>query len=169
MTEQGDPPREDALLVAAGRTEAALLVWGVKASFLRYVAGVGGEISRSDGTIELPEGFGFPVRAVEADGTLVTAGSIVIRAHGGLLNVELRDPRLAPTPSGDELSIAGPAGRLVVATAPAGDPAATGTPPLALHPDAVALFDGTYPPGTELDPVHFLRYREGISPAHGDS
>jgi hypothetical protein len=168
MTEQGGPPREGSLLIPAGRGEASLLRWGVKASFLRYVSGVGGDISCSDGAIESPEGFAFPVHAVEADGALAAQGSVVIRAHGGLLNVELRDPRLAPTPSGDELSIAGPARRIVVATAPAGDLAATATPPLALHPDAVALFDGTYPPGTELDPVHFLRYREGVAPAHGD-
>ncbi|WP_349428877.1 HtaA domain-containing protein [Microbacterium sp. LWS13-1.2] len=169
MTEQGDQPREDGLLIAAGRTEAALLVWGVKASFRSYVAGVGGEITCSDGAIELPEGFGFPIRGVEADGTLAAAGSVVIRAHGGLLNVELRDPRLARTPGGDELSIVGAARRVIVATAAAGDPAATVSPALELHPDAVALFDGTYPPGTELDPVHFLRYREGAAPEHGAS
>jgi hypothetical protein len=144
-------------LVPTVRAGATLLAWGIKPSFLRYVAGVGGEIACEDGAAQAPDGFVFPVADEAADATLSATGSVRIRAHGGLLDVALHDLRLTPTADGEQLSVAAGAGRRILATAPRTPADATGTAPLLLHADAVVLFDGTYPPGTELDPIRFLR------------
>jgi hypothetical protein len=155
-------------LVATGRADAALLVWGIKASFLRYVAGVGGGVSCDDGAVPLDDGFvfggargfGFPVVGAD-DGIVTTRGAVHIVAHGGLLDIGIRELHLSSGTSGDVLSIAGDgtSSRRTLATAPPSDLAAPETAPFRLDPDAVVLFDSTYPPGTELDPVRFFQPR----------
>jgi hypothetical protein len=151
-------------LVVTDRSDVTLVAWGIKASFLRYVAGVGGDVLLSDGAVVLGDsfggGFGFPV--VASDGrALSTRGEVHFRAHYGLLDVRFREVRLVSADGADHLTLAadGAGRRLTLATAAPTPSAATQTDLFQLHADAVVVFDGTYPPGTALDPVRFFRVR----------
>ncbi|MGW0590058.1 HtaA domain-containing protein [Streptosporangium sp. NPDC002607] len=168
MTERATVVAIDMELIPTSRAQASILAWGVKPSFLRYVAGVGGVITIEDGAIELDGGFGFPLTGGREDGTVAARGTVRIRAHAGLLDVVLRDPGLQPL-SGGEVLIASGADRTprVLGVASTLNLALPETAPLFLHADAVPLFGDTYPAATEFDPVRFFRRRgrDGIASA----
>ncbi|MDZ8275051.1 HtaA domain-containing protein [Microbacterium aquimaris] len=124
------------------------LHWGVKQSFVGYIRGVGGDIECTDGAMATDSGYWFPA-AETAETAFV--GTLRFRAHGGLLNVDIRDPRLRMLPDAIELSVGDATGaRLAVARAPLGTDAEL-IDELRLLPDACALFNFTYPPDTLLD------------------
>lgn len=80
------------------------LVWGVKASLLAYVRAQEGEIT-VDGAEESPEGFVFPGSDA---GDLRFTGSVTLVAHGGMMNVVLRDPAIERSGEGATLTIVDP-------------------------------------------------------------
>lgn len=133
------------------------LVWGVKASFVRYVEATGGSVevrppaSRDDdGRIRFPP--------AQRSATLLRfCGEATFRTHHGALSLILRDPWFEIRGTPDQ------AGWITVAdvTRPVADGtrillaeiSPTGTTTLA--EPGVALFDFHYPAGTELEPVIF--------------
>lgn len=132
------------------------LVWGVKSSLLGYIRGMADGEILLDQVTEEPGGFAFPDNDDLEDGVLRFRGAVTLVAHGGMMNVTLRDP--AVTPDGDEwvLSIADPddpAVRLSFARMKSfiedgDDLRGTGS---ALTADGADLFFGPYGPGTPVD------------------
>lgn len=137
--------------------------WGIKASFVSYVAGMSdGTMSVTDGAVDTPAGFVFPVRDAggfdsrTGSGTIRFSGDVRFRGHSGMLQVRIADPELIVDDEGARLSAEGPAGRrLVVAhlgtprTAPGGGLEI----PASISAGAVPLFNDVYPEGTPLDPL----------------
>jgi hypothetical protein len=145
---------------------AGTLGWGVKQSFRDYLS------RQADFSLNLDDGatvgagntVQFPV--VEDDpteGVVCSArGRAVFRAHGGMMRLTLKDPRVVRTGSGLELafdigSVAeGSAARHVpvarLEERPGTDPA-TQTYRTFLLADATGLFNDIYPAESELDEV----------------
>ncbi|MFC7859422.1 HtaA domain-containing protein [Arthrobacter koreensis] len=75
------------------------LVWGLKESFLAYVAGCpDGSVELSPGTGQLPDGsFYFSPDPDAPAPALHFRGGVRLRAHGGMLDVCLADPRVEGT------------------------------------------------------------------------
>lgn len=137
--------------------------WGIKASFVAYVASMpDGAMSVTDGAVATDGGFVFPIAdasgfdARTGAGTIHFSGDVRFRCHGGMLSVRFADPRLSVDDDGAWLSVVDAAGeRLTIAH--------LGTPrqavgggieiPAALAAQAVAQFNDVYPEGTELDSV----------------
>jgi hypothetical protein len=123
------------------------LVWGVKASLLRYVRGMAdGVVATDGGATESPLGFTFP-----GDG-LRFSGSVTLTGHDGMMRIVLTDPALVETAGGWMLEIADPddpAARLRFAAVGAFD-GIEGTG-VVLTADGADLFFGPYEAGTELD------------------
>lgn len=137
--------------------------WGIKASFLAYLAHLpDAAMSATDGAVDSPEGFVFPLEdasdfdARTGAGELRFRGDVRLRGHGGMLSVRFANPRVTVDDVGPRLSVEDAVGaRLRVAT--------LGTPksadgggieiPAALTAEAVACFNDVYPEGTGLDPV----------------
>lgn len=150
-------------------TGFAVLSWGVKASFCRYVAGL------SDGACDLSGGvrllgsglYGLPGEATFEGATFTwrSQESIRFSGHGGALDVHLLAPSLHVTPSVGSLCVIDPGGdaeRMVIADVEV----------LRLTPDGatlrprlteagVAMFGGNYPLATALDDLHVI-LRPGV-------
>jgi len=135
------------------------LIWGIKDSFLRYVAGI------TDGVCELSDGaapyspgrFLFPTRGTDD----TYAGVLSVTAYGGILGVTVAQPHIAHTSYGLRLAV-----RTLDSTRPvlhvaALEPAAD-TPPdtveyrALLLGEAVSWLGDAYAAGTELDRVTLL-------------
>jgi hypothetical protein len=173
------------VVVTAGRAGAAddwtvsggHVDWGVKASFRNYVTGPGGGTAtvdggasvNGDGTFRLPAAEG----TVSGDGATVdasTTGAIHLTAHGGVLDIDITDVRIAVTGTGgalvaDATSLATDGSTEVYDDVTIADLDLTGVTstvdgstrtwaavPAALTAAAVGIFD-SYPAGTALDPV----------------
>ncbi|MFT4052812.1 MAG: HtaA domain-containing protein [Microbacterium sp.] len=137
------------------------LRWAVKDSFLHYVRDIAAGTTRlSDGARQEDDGtFSWPlVSATRADDQLrlVFGGSVRFTAHGGFLDVDLRDPRLVLTDHSGSLSIAGEGAveRVVIASVdPApGTDAADALIPL-LTAAGAELFGGVYTVATAFAPL----------------
>lgn len=147
------------------------LVWGLKDSFLAYVAGCpDGTVELSPGTGQLPDGsFYFSPDPAAPPAALHFRGGVRLRAHGGMLDVCLADPRVDEI-SGQPVLTAetwkdGVWQRIsfadlswLPAVAGTDDDAGDGTvrtllAETRLHPEATALFDDTYPAGEVLSPL----------------
>lgn len=128
------------------------LVWGIKASLVAYIRGMGDGRIELDGVTEDGGAFTFS----EGDGPLAFRGAVTLIAHGGMMHVALGDPALEQRDAGWVLTIADPddaSVRLAFATAAdlvreAHGRRATGT---ALTADGADLFFGPYEAGTPLD------------------
>lgn len=146
------------------------LAWGVKGSFVDYVERwPEASVELAPGTGRLPDGgFYFTPDPERPVGARWFRGGVRLRAHGGLLDVSLADPRVEDHGSGHVLTaetwIDGRWGRVPFAelqwpetpvpeTAGAGPGVHMVTAGARLHPEAVPVFDGTYPAGTGLEPV----------------
>lgn len=136
--------------------------WAVKESFLRYVRVIAaGEIGVVGGASEDGSGaFEWPLGKSSRHGKgreLAFAGSVRFVAHGGFLDVDIRDPALRLSPGGGVLSVAGsePSGRVEIATIGEATEGAYGWPALVprLTDAGVAFFGDVYPAGTELAPI----------------
>ncbi|MFB8387513.1 HtaA domain-containing protein [Microbacterium sp. NPDC055910] len=139
------------------------LRWGIKASFIRYVAGMpDGVMSVTDGAVDTPEGFLFPVRdSTQFDprtgmGRIRFAGDVRFRAHGGALQLRIAEPELVADENGATLFV-GAVGdtRLPVAALSAPRPAQGGGIEISatLTAEAVPYFNDVYAAGTALDPI----------------
>lgn len=136
------------------------LVWGLRASLLRYVSSVGGTVSRAAPATWADERFVFPFdRPVEDEtgrSAFLFSGEVALRAYDGLLDVQIADP---------VLQLAGDDGVLSASTLDRSRhyglallkrrSSASGVVEFdaVLHEDAVPLFGGVYERGTALDPV----------------
>ncbi|GAA1420289.1 HtaA domain-containing protein [Agrococcus citreus] len=124
------------------------LDWGIKASLLDYVRGMGdGTVEAAEGAEATETGLRFP-RAIG----LAFRGSVTLTAHGGMMRVTIADPSIVETSAGWAIEIADPddpSRRMAFATIAAFDGTrASGT---ALTQDGADLFFGPYERGTALD------------------
>lgn len=139
------------------------LRWGIKASFLTYVTGMpDSAMSVTDGAVDTPEGFVFPVAdasgfdPVKGLGQLAFGGDVRMRGHGGMLAVRVADPMIAVTAEGARLTVTDVTGKsLHIANLGTPRRAAGGglEIPAQLAAEAVSYFNDVYPEGTDLDPL----------------
>jgi hypothetical protein len=153
------------------------MTWAVKSTFLQYLARTPGtQVSVGGGVVYTERGeFRFPcseqIRLGDAD-VLRFSGDVRFTSHGGLLDVVLAQPAIelsVTTPSmttgaltfADATGASGPAGRITLAELEWADSGAeqTGRPgcftlSARLTEPGTELFDGIYPPGERLAPVH---------------
>lgn len=136
------------------------LAWGVKASFLRYVASdTTSETTISAGAGELVGG-GFYFTPADATATrLAFRGIVSFRAHGGLLRVVIADPVIDLETATMHVRVdeQGTLRPLVDLELP--DPDRSGgfhtwhDVSSSLRPESVEAFGDVYGPGTPFDPV----------------
>ena len=142
-------------------TDDIALWWGVKASLVDYVLTMGEGRIVADHESVAPDGsrvFGFAAEPAEP---LRFRGDLRFVAHGGMLDVRLRDPRAelgdSPALTADRVSHLEQASRLRIAdlVRSADDSSWPGFVRFGatLTAEATALFDGMYPRGSELAPV----------------
>lgn len=140
------------------------LRWGVKSSFVRYVRKIAaGTVTTNGGAQESPDGeYSWPLsRATRDNGQLELhfTGSVRFVAHGGFLEVDLRNPVLLLTASGGTLSIVDDAGQAKVIALFTDDPNALTTqnghedliPTLTKY--GTEFFGSVYSVDTAFDPV----------------
>jgi len=134
------------------------LVWGIKASLIGYITAL------DDGEVELEppaerrgDVFRFPAAP---GGALEFTGAVRLRGHWGMLDLEVRAPRV--TIDGDRGTLLVhergrdgflPFADLVRDSEQVGPDASTSTWRAALTGHGAQILGGQYPPGTELDPV----------------
>lgn len=123
------------------------IVWGVKASFLAYLAELeDAETTTADGATGAIGGpFRWP--AERADDGWHGSGTVRFVAHGGMLDVRIANPALVLDDGTAQLSVARAGGRVVIASGTATNEGAT----LALTAAGGRLLGDVYPPGTPLD------------------
>lgn len=155
---------------------AGALTWGVKESFRNYVAGPGGgEITVADGAVRNEDGtFTWPVAggSYDADGAVGevrATGTVRFTAHGGALEVVIRDPRVELGTGGALLradvqsrELGGGTPKeypnvdlavLEAGVTNTGDGVAMDAVGATLTENGAPAFGGFYPPGAALDPV----------------
>lgn len=141
------------------------LVWGVRQSFVQYI------LSMPDGRIILGGNcaptdtgkFTFPYRERRNSGAdmmrLQFGGSVEFFAHFGMLSVTFSNPVLEVAATGGTLSVEADSRSVVIATVELPeltlyrDMAVWNEAGVSLTEHGSALFGGTYPPGTQLDPL----------------
>jgi len=146
------------------------LTWGVKQSFLRYLAGLpdGGHAASGGAYLSENSFFTFPPHPDSEQtiaGELRFRGAVHLSGHAGLLQVLIADPRLVLRETGALLTIANridaPDGseRIPLADLEINDSYSTRQGlvlPLisaSLTTAGCDLFGGHYPPGESLDPI----------------
>lgn len=135
----------------------AELVWGIRGSLLRYVDSSGGSVSLAPPAAWSDGLFRFPSRPGEPGDALKFVGEVLIRAHGGLLDVQIADPALELVDGIGILSVAvlDRSRRYRLASVVREDTDLDGPVVFAavLHEEAASLFGGVYEVGTALDPI----------------
>lgn len=144
------------------------LTWGIKRSFIRYIAGLAdGSHSERDGAyLSESSSFTFPVApetGTISDGVLRFRGTVRIGGHGGMLGVLLSDPCIEMSGDTGILSVIDPAGypgryrRVPLAELVIERDVHEGVQILrcaaSLAEPGVEVFAGHYPQGVDLDPV----------------
>jgi len=143
------------------------LTWGLKKSFREYVSGISDRNIALDGVEEATEGsFTFPISdgtSTSEDTTFSAMGTLIVRAHRGMLLVRIQDPHVTLSGSAGSLSaITRPTGerqqlcRLDVKVREAGALILRAE----LADDGAPLFGDIYPPGTVMDDVTLRLPRE---------
>jgi hypothetical protein len=130
------------------------LAWGVRRSFVDYVQRVGGTVSFGGAAFWHDGAFRFPAERGHSDRF---SGEVLFSAHGGLLSVEIADPWLEENRGVLVLTVAdfARAHRLPIAELERGGGWA-GPHSTRITEAGSILLGGTYPVGTELDPVTLL-------------
>jgi hypothetical protein len=134
------------------------LIWGVRSSFVAYVSNQSdASIHVGDGAWITKSGFAF-AGAEQSDELMTFRGTVIFRAHGGLLHVELRDPQIRRHGRSWVLSVkdgANPSQQvdfaLVERLEAVKEPSLLRASNTALLPGVVPLFGGSYQAGTLLD------------------
>lgn len=147
------------------------LVWGLKDRFLDYVERwPGSTVDLAPGSGRLPDGrFYFAPDPQRPAGAWWFRGGLRIRAHEGLLDVTVADPRVEARGSAHVLTAdtwnEDRWERLVFADLACARTAEDGilvvTATASLHHEATGVFDGTYVAGEDLAPVHLRLERSG--------
>lgn len=148
-------------------SERPTLSWNVMTRFRAYVLGAGGRIEVTDGAVDRGESFEFPyVASSRDDGTELHrfGGSVRFLAHGGALDLLIRDPWLHRDGTDTRVSIEGTeatrtAGRRLMFARIDGERTT-------LHPDGEVAFDFRYPAGTELAPVRSVLPQSDTAPRY---
>ena len=127
---------------------AAGLTWGIKYTFLKYVARMpDGKVELSDGASKTPGGeFFFPLLSEEG-GVSKFGGSVVFTAHHGAMTFAVRNLLI----QGDLLSVDG----VPLATIEWGEPGVSQR--VKLTAEGSKLFNTAYPEGELLDAVKVAR------------
>ena len=141
------------------------LRWGIRASFLRYVANLpDGRASVTDGasmTADDPQLVVFPPdQELTTDQVFAFHGDLRLSGHGGLLFLRLAQPRIELGAGGATLTIAepttedgsGPRQILVDLTLTPTEDGWAGTE-VRLTEQGTALFNQMYPAGEAFDPL----------------
>lgn len=140
------------------------LVWGVRASFVRYVlAQPDGRCDTHGVTVLDGEEFIFPsaepADAADAADVLHFTGTVSFAAHGGALRLVVADPSLERLPGSDDgrqwglmIADADGTGRACLAVLGGDDTAPSGRE-LRLTEEGAGLFGGYYRAGDALDPL----------------
>lgn len=146
------------------------LTWGIKASFIAYIAGLpDGTVSAASGASEIRPGlFHFSFDAADYDpargaGVLRFRGDVRLAGHHGMLFVRLLDPWMEISGGRGVLSISTGDGagrdRIDVGTLTAASPAPADGSLLWAGMDVLItsggseLFDGQYAAGQPMDPL----------------
>ena len=146
------------------------LTWGIKQSFMRYLGAIDdSSIGLGDGASLLEVGafnFVFGSSAVDhatGSGTFDFRGTVEISAHGGMLALNLRNPRVVVAASGATLSVDDTSGntadRLTLCTMEDGVYESLGSDlfwsatHVHLAKDGASVFGGQYAAGQQLDPI----------------
>jgi hypothetical protein len=134
--------------------EPGHLAWGVRRSFVDYVQRVGGTVSFGAAAFWRDGAFRFPAQRGHSDRF---TGEVLFVAHGGLLSVEIADPWLEEDRGVLVLTVSdfARAHRLAIAELEPGEKRA-GPHTARITEAGSILLGGTYPVGTELDPVTLL-------------
>jgi hypothetical protein len=171
------------------------MVWGVKDSLLAYVEGLDdGAVATDAPAVRQGGGFAFPLVAAGAaelrvadeaggvaagfGGGLRFQGSVRLTGHWGMLDVELRDPRvelrgakatlLIRERGGRDLEAALPFADLTLAAVSADDGLLCLEYAAALTGQGGFLLGGQYPAGQELDPVRLTLPDPGAAERPGE-
>ena len=143
------------------------LDWAVRDSLIRYVTAIARGTYRVDGGAVEGEGgvFSFPLRRAVREGAdwrFSFEGSVRFTAHGGLMDILIKDPEVVVGPDGGVLAThtaSDPDDLLAVVSLGAALPE-TAEGGLVwegvstqLAPHAVDLFGTVYPAGTEMAPI----------------
>lgn len=148
------------------------LTWGIKQSFMRYLGALDdARIGLGDGASMLDMGafsFGFEASTVDPSGETGTfdfRGTVELSAHGGMLALHLRNPRVVVSSTGAVLSIEGAPGaaseRLHLCTMEDGSYESLGpdlfwsSQHVLLTQEGESAFGGQYAAGQQLDPICF--------------
>lgn len=141
------------------------LTWGIKRSFIRYIATLPDGQYALGGAAYLGESSYFTFPEVECAGAPSVrrfSGTIRMGGHGGLLDLLIADPWVERSVSGVELTVVDPASwpagnrRIVLARLVGrGTESDSATQVFDAHlaEPGVALFGDQYPVGTALDTV----------------
>ena len=139
------------------------LTWGIKRSFIRYIATLpDGRHSMSDGAyLGETSYFTFPpVPSPDVPQVMRFGGVVRIGGHGGMLDLLIAEPWVEMTESGPILTVVDPTGppdrtrRITLAQLHPQDSGLAERQYTATLADAgSAIFDHHYPAGTELDTV----------------
>jgi len=161
----------------------SVLRWGVKESFRHYVLSSGGRIDLAGLAAEEGEEFLFPLESVDensdGDRVLRFAGQVGFHAHGGGLDLRLRDPWIHQLADETWLTVEvggdGKEGRTLLAEIGSRIPVASAgmliwrEAPSWLALEGTPVFDSIYPPYEVLSPVTFGRPEESADGAPADS
>lgn len=131
------------------------LVWGMKESFRDYIQSMDGTIAATAPACFLEGIQYFPAAGpAETDSNGVVRrfkGTVTFVAHGGLLRLEIRDPRIVTADGNSRVLIGDETDTTEIGLI---ENFILNSPcPVRLTPGGARLLQGYYPAGTELDPL----------------
>lgn len=136
------------------------LEWAVKPSFVAYVEALpDGTIELSDGATRATDGA-FLFRGDHVADHLQFQGAVHFRGHHGVLDLLIRDPRIADSAGTVELTVCVGAERIRFATGPGplrDDGRGLAISSLATTGDGAAALGGVYSAGAALEPFRVCR------------
>lgn len=137
--------------------ERGWLTWALRPSLISYVQRSGGAVSYGAPATWTDDGFRFPAMS---DGPLRFAGEASLRAHGGLLAVDLVDPQVEDDRGRLLLTVSNLARNRRTAFAELveteRDPKRTALS-TRLTAAASEILGGVYPVGAEFEPLFLVR------------
>jgi hypothetical protein len=133
-------------------TDDLRLFWTIRRSLIHYVSeSAGGTVYVGEGAVIDDDAFVF--HGVRTPTEFGFTGTVILHAHGGLMHVEICDPRVRRAGDGWVVTVihrGRPLDFAQVAVLERDGEATIGRG-ATLHPDAVDLFGGNYQAGAPLD------------------
>lgn len=144
--------------------DATGLTWGVKASFVRYVSGMDGDVRVAEGAASVDGVLFFPLvdqsdfELATARGTIRFGGSAHFSGHFGALDLSLGEPWLESDERGAVISVdTGVTGRVPIVALGAAETRLDSEHVVwadvetRMMPEAAPLFNGVYGTGEPFD------------------